>query len=36
MERFGGSIEARPAPGGKGAAFALRFNAWTEPSSARG
>jgi len=35
MERFGGSIEARPAPGGKGAAFVLRFPAWTEQPAAR-
>ena len=30
MERFGGSIEAHPAPSGKGAAFVLRFRVWTE------
>jgi two-component system, NtrC family, sensor kinase len=35
MERFGGSIEARPAPGGKGAVFVLRFPAWTEQAAAR-
>jgi len=35
MERFGGSIEAHPAPGGKGAAFVLRFPTWTEPAPAR-
>jgi signal transduction histidine kinase len=34
MERFGGSIEARPGPGGKGAAFLLRFPAWTERAAA--
>jgi len=35
MERFGGSIEARPAPGGKGAAFVLRFPTWTEQATSR-
>ncbi|MFL5407167.1 MAG: sensor histidine kinase [Myxococcales bacterium] len=35
MERFGGSIEARPAPSGKGAAFDLRFRVWTEQAAAR-
>jgi two-component system NtrC family sensor kinase len=34
MERFGGSIEARPAPGGKGAALVLRFPVWTEQAAA--
>jgi two-component system NtrC family sensor kinase len=29
MERFGGSISARPAPTGKGASFILRFAPWT-------
>ncbi len=28
MERFGGSIEARPGDGGRGAIFTLRFAAW--------
>lgn len=28
MERFGGSIEARPAEGGRGTTFTLRFAAW--------
>jgi two-component system NtrC family sensor kinase len=35
MERFGGSIEAHPAPAGKGAAFVLRFRAWTGEVVAR-
>ncbi|MFL5455429.1 MAG: ATP-binding protein, partial [Myxococcales bacterium] len=35
MERFGGSIEARPGPSGKGAAFDLRFRVWTEQAAAR-
>jgi two-component system NtrC family sensor kinase len=35
MERFGGSIEARPGPGGKGAAFLLRFPAWTKQAATR-
>jgi two-component system, NtrC family, sensor kinase len=35
MERFGGGIEARPAPGGKGAAFLLRFLAWEGEVAAR-
>jgi signal transduction histidine kinase len=34
MERFGGSIEAQPAPGGKGAAFVLRFRGWTGQATA--
>jgi signal transduction histidine kinase len=28
MQRFGGSIEARPAAAGKGAAFLMRFRPW--------
>jgi signal transduction histidine kinase len=28
MASFGGSIEARPAPGGRGASFLLRFRPW--------
>ena len=35
MERFGGSNEAHPAPGGKGAAFVLRFRAWTGEAASR-
>jgi signal transduction histidine kinase len=30
MERFGGSIVARPGEGGRGASFLLRFRRWTE------
>jgi len=33
MERFGGSIEAQPAPGG-GTTFILRFRAWREQGNA--
>ena len=35
MERFGGSIEAHPAPGGRGSVFVLRFPTWTEQATAR-
>ena len=35
MERFGGSIEAHPAAGGKGSVFVLRFPTWTEQATAR-
>jgi signal transduction histidine kinase len=30
MERFGGSIAARPSQGGRGASFLLRFRRWPE------
>ena len=36
MERFGGSIEAQPAPGGRGAALVLRFRAWGDAPAALG
>ncbi len=34
MERFGGSIEARPGEGGRGAIFTLRFATWSAPARA--